>query len=309
MKHMLAGKCEDVEALEYPLYASPKLDGIRATVLNGVVVSRNMKPFPCPTVQRLFGNKRYNNLDGELIVGNPNDPGAFRRTGSVVMSHAECTGELLDALGFHVFDDCTMPTTPFHQRFERARQRVQLAASRYMFTVPHVHVGSASLLLELEEQWLEQGFEGVMVRSPHGPYKFGRSTAREGWLLKLKRFEDSEAVIDAVEELFHNHNAAIKDANGRTKRSSHKAGKVAGGVLGNLLVRDVYTGVSFSIGSGFDAEARRALWTVRDELVGKVVRYRYFPTGSKERPRFPVFAGFRHPDDIDCTRALAQLQR
>jgi len=33
MKPMLAGKCEDIHSLRYPVYVSPKLDGVRAIVI------------------------------------------------------------------------------------------------------------------------------------------------------------------------------------------------------------------------------------------------------------------------------------
>jgi hypothetical protein len=73
-----------------------------------------------------------------------------------------------------------------------------------------------------------------MLRDPNGPYKFGRSTRKEGYLLKLKRFCDSEAEVIGVVELMHNGNEAKTNALGRTERSTRKAGKTGMGVLGAL---------------------------------------------------------------------------
>ena len=139
-----------------------------------------------------------------------------------------------------------------------------------------------------------------MLRDPAGPYKFGRSTTNEGWLLKLKQFHDSEAVIDDAEELMHNANEKTLTRNGKAVRNTRKEGKVGRGVLGSLLVRDIHTGVSFNVGSGFDDAERRTLWGdhANGDLVGRVIKYQYFPTGSKEKPRFPTFLGFRDPSDI-----------
>jgi len=39
-----------------------------------------------------------------------------------------------------------------------------------------------------EEKFLKEGYEGIMARSPHAPYKVGRSTLKEQGLLKIKRF-------------------------------------------------------------------------------------------------------------------------
>jgi DNA ligase 1 len=45
-KPMLAVDCGDVNALRFPLFASPKLDGVRAVVMNGGLMSRSLKPIP-----------------------------------------------------------------------------------------------------------------------------------------------------------------------------------------------------------------------------------------------------------------------
>jgi DNA ligase-1 len=70
-----------------------------------------------------------------------------------------------------------------------------------------------------------------------------------------------------------------------------------GDCLGSLKVHDLATGVEFSIGSGFSQEQRDYFWEHKAELLGRTVKYKYFPTGSKERPRFPTYLGFR--DMID----------
>lgn len=291
-KPMLAGKVEDVADLEFPLYASPKLDGIRAHVIDGAVYSRNMKMFPNADLQAVFGVRELHGIDGELIYGSPTDPAAFRRTGSNVMSH---DGDI-SQMYFHVFDDFTLPTVEFQHRLRTAHERVK--SFKLFSPVQHTLISSAEELIKYEARAVEKGYEGVMVRSLDGPYKFGRSTAREGWLLKLKRFEDGEAVIDDVQEFQHNENERGEDG----KRSSHKAGKRAGGKLGAIVVRDIKSGVQFNIGSGFTDAERVNLWANYQNnpanLIGVVVKYKFFPTGSKDKPRFPTFEGFRDRIDI-----------
>lgn len=75
---------------------------------------------------------------------------------------------------------------------------------------------------------------------------------------------------------------------------------VASGVMGALQVRGVngpYRHQLFNIGSGFDQAQRAEVWQRHKKglIEGLIVTYKYFPTGSKEAPRFPVFKGFR-PD-------------
>jgi DNA ligase-1 len=64
-------------------------------------------------------------------------------------------------------------------------------------------------------------------------------------------------------------------------------------VLGALKVRDIHSGVEFDIGTGFDDVLRLWVWEHREENMGRLVKYKYFPTGSKDKPRFPTFLGFR----------------
>lgn len=294
MKLMLAAKVTKPEALRFPLLASPKIDGVRAVVLGGTVYSRNMKPIPNAHVQRLFGREELEGLDGELVVGEPYGPDVFRRTTSGVMSR---DGE--PDVTFWVFDQ--IANRPFEARYDGLRQRIGNLPTRQrdlVRRVLHLLQPHAAALQEFEEKCLAQGYEGVMLRDPDGPYKHGRSTEREGYLLKLKRFEDAEAAVHGWEELMENLNPATRNAAGKLERSSAKAGKRGKGVLGALHVCCLSTGQEFAIGTGFTDEERASLWAMREKLEGKIVRYRYFPTGAKDKPRFPIFAGFRDPIDL-----------
>src|SRR5271165_5455497 len=95
---MLAAKTEG-RNLIYPLYASPKLDGVRAIVRHGQVVSRTLKPIPNRAVQRMFGLEALEGLDGELIVGESTAPDVYRRTVSAVM-----TEDAVPDVIFYAFD-------------------------------------------------------------------------------------------------------------------------------------------------------------------------------------------------------------
>lgn len=293
IKPMLAATLEDINALRFPVLASPKLDGVRALVLGGVVYSRSLKRIPNKHVQDLFGHDDFNGLDGELIVGSPTHPDCYRTTVSGVMSE---DGE--PDVVFHAFDDCSAPALAYWQRLGIVSDKVQRLGSYRIKQVHHPVVNTTVALTNLEEFWLGEGFEGVMLRDPNGPYKLGRATVREGWLLKLKRFMDSEAEIVGCYEQMHNANEATVNALGLTERSTHKANKHGKGILGGFNVRDLETGVEFDIGTGFDNATRTRLWVSRDTMPGKIVKYRYFPTGSKEKPRFPTWLGFRDPIDM-----------
>ena len=291
MKPMLAATT-DGSNLTYPLFASPKLDGIRALVIDGKVVSRSLKPIPNRHVQVLFGKKRYNGLDGELIVGDLTADNCFQTTSSGVMSI-----EGNPKVGFHVFDDFSRACCSFENRLKQVDERT-CRETQLIFSVYHVKVENEEELLTLETRFFKQGFEGIILRAPEGQYKYGRSTMKQGWLLKMKRFEDSEACVTGADELMSNTNEAKLNELGYKERSSKGAGKVSMGRLGALSVRDLKTGVEFNIGTGFTEQQRKDMWYGRRELIGCVVKYKYQSVGVKEKPRFPVFLGFRDGRDL-----------
>jgi DNA ligase-1 len=287
LKPMLAVQCE-LDKLKFPLIASAKLDGIRCLIIDGKAYSRNLKLIPNDYVQYILGWPDNNGLDGELIVGNAYDPDVYRNTNSGVMSK---DGQ--PDVKFHVFDRWDRVDLGFRDRY-----KLLPPSDRHIVRVPHSYIVTMENLLKYEEATLNLGYEGLMLRNPDGPYKYGRSTLKEGTLLKLKRFTDAEALILHYEELYSNQNEATKDALGHTERSSHKAGLVPQGTLGALVVRDLVTGVEFNIGSGFTAEDRADIWANREAYSGRIVKYKSFSIGVKDKPRFPTFLGFRDPIDL-----------
>jgi DNA ligase-1 len=172
---------------------------------------------------------------------------------------------------------------------------------KYFFPVLPVTIHNLDEMDVFEQKCIDEGFEGIMIRSVNGPYKLGRSTENEGYLLKLKRFEDSEAEVLELVEKLRNDNEATKDNTGHTKRQTLQENMTPMNTLGAMVVKDVRTGVKFNIGSGFDDLLRETVWKDKANYVGKTIKYRHQPSGAKEAgaPRFPVFIGFRHPNDMD----------
>lgn len=294
---MLAAPADESElrAMKYPVLASAKLDGVRATCImrdgKPLLVSRKLIAIPNPTVQAWFAHKEAVGLDGELCVGNWTDKNLMQQTTSGCMREY---GEPVN-LSWAVFDKWDV----------QGNYAVRAVAAKNLCRpdegikwLPQHMARTYDELLALEEEFLAAGYEGLIIRSPHGPYKFGRSTVRQGWLLKMKRFTDGEAeVLGAIEQMRNDNEATIDDT-GYTKRSNHAAGKTAAGMLGALTVRDLKTGVTFEVGTGFTHEQRRNLWAGHHLLVGKLIKYKHFPIGVVDKPRHPVFIGFRDRRDL-----------
>lgn len=303
---MLAAEATDEILLrklqEGPLLASPKLDGIRGIQFDSGCLSRSLKRFRNTFLQNTFNNQHMVGVDGEFISGNPADPHVFNRTTTSVMSYDAVDHNLR----FYLFDTC-VPDSPgmsYKDRLEILRQQWEVMTAgapigdmKYAL-LPQTEIADTAHLEIYERLCLAAGYEGIILRDPKSPYKFGRSTQPQGWMMKVKRFKDSEATITGFEPLMQNNNEAVVDNLGLQKRSSSKAGKVAQEELGKFLCHDPTIGWSFAVGSGFDDSMREDFWKRRDSLKGKTLTYKYLPHGSIDAPRHPIFKGLRDPIDM-----------
>jgi DNA ligase 1 len=298
-KPMLApNETPDFNTLRFPLLASIKLDGIRATVQGGQLLSRSLKPIPNKFVQERF-RRLPEGLDGELICGNPfQDP--YKRTHSIVMSDDKPLDFYGGTIWYFVFDK--YGDLGFRTRFVNAVQSVATCDNEYTASLLHHRIDSVEQLEQFEKETLSQGFEGVMLRSTDGPYKQGRSTLLQGWLMKIKRYQDAEALIMDCYAEQENNNEEFKNELGRTARSSAKAGKTDKEQLGGFNVvgqGKFYNGIDFKVpNSSITHEERKVLWAKRDDLKGKLLTYKFFQNGSDVRPRHPVYKGMRSREDM-----------
>ena len=290
---MLAARLSpsDIPRLKFPLLASPKIDGVRATVHDATVYSRSGKPIPSRHVQHLFGHPDLNNFDGELVYGNPQAKDCYNKTVSAVMSHNANIDPTL--LKFIIFDK--QARGAYTERSPHALNGLKNVHPNITL-LQQTPVNSTAELSRVCADHLYLGYEGTMLRSPSAPYKFGRSTLREQALVKVKTFLDSEAVVLACHELYHNANEPFLDELGYTKHTTHEHNQVPMNMLGSLTVRDIHSGVEFDIGSGFTRDQRIAFWNA--SLNSTIIKYKYFPHGVKDKPRHPIFLGFRDPLDL-----------
>ena len=263
----------DGDAPTFPLLVTPKIDGVRAIIVGGMLVSRTMRPIPNSRIRAILEPLLPEGADGELFCGS-----LHQTTSTVMSSYAE--GNFM----FFWFDWAYSTTVPYYRRVSSMATYTDVhdTDGRHVsLLMPHA-VHSLCELYAYEEQMLAQGFEGLVLRVPDGGYKHGRSTLREGLMVKLKRFSDSEAEIVGVEELVHRANRPIGEA---------------GNTLGAIVAR-APDGTVFKIGTGYTANQRLALWANRDRIVGMAVKYRHAECGSRGRPRCPVFIDLRYEYDM-----------
>ncbi|MEE9215433.1 MAG: ATP-dependent DNA ligase [Thermodesulfobacteriota bacterium] len=292
-KPMLAGKIKDIEKIEdhYPMQATPKLDGIRCIVVNGQALSKSFLPIPNNHIRKNIEQFCPDGFDGEIIPQGC----AFNKVQSIVM-----TVEGTPDFEYHVFDYVKDDLKkPYLRRIadlvEEYKSKKQ--PDFIKLVIPHM-CPNEEFLMKMHQGYIEAGYEGIILRSADGPYKCGKSTVKEGFLLKLKKFDDSECEVLGMEALFHNTNKAEKDKFGRTKRSKKKEGMIPLERVGAFLVKDIKTGVEFKVSTGLNADERKEFWIQGPSLVGKLIKYKYQGVGPNKKPRFPVFLFFRDKRDM-----------
>jgi DNA ligase-1 len=262
-------------------------------------ITSGFKPLPNHYVrERLIDLCVGSYLDGELYSIDQNGAALFNRTQSDMMSHG---GE--PDFRFAAFDCFERIDWEFVNRYHHVATRICSIGNPRIRMLTHTLIGSTEEFLDYFEACLKDGYEGVVVRALAGPYKSGRSTFNQGWMLKYKPWEDAEGTIIGFEELYHNENPKEVGRTGLSQRSSHVEGKVPGGTLGALVLKTEW-GI-LRVGTGFDATTRQEIWDRNCELItfpegasiqldlGRKVSFKYLAHGMKDLPRHPIYKGFR----------------
>jgi len=123
-----------------------------------------------------------------------------------------------------------------------------------------------SKIKDCHDAFVEEGYEGAMIKFLDTPYKFGR-----GWeVMKLKAFHDIDLkILDLIE--------------GSGKHS---------GKLGSVKV--IFKGVAVQVGSGFSDEMRHTIWKDPASFIGRTIEIRYQEITPDGSLRFPTFVCFRN---------------
>lgn len=255
---------------------SKKHNGIRAIVWNGQLLSRTLKPFPNKDLNRLFLD--LYGARGLLAQGDEIELILRDRDGkdlplefiqSVVMSKDKpftqeplYTGHLVT---WGRYGQQVMPSIP--PEF----------ATKHLEATPYDLLDSEGDLAfslgcaqAVYKEVTEAGGEGLIFRRIEAGYKHGRSTLKEGAMVKVKPLLDSEYLIRGVSE------ELAKDGTPK-------------GTLGSITC-EVSELETVSVGSGFTAEQRKELWKVRNTLPGKYANISFASRFAKTGvPQFPVF--------------------
>lgn len=293
---MKAAELKNIEELRFPVIATPKVDGIRCLKPDNRVLAASFKPIPNDYIRNILERYLPKGADGEICTSSE-----FSQVSSDVMSKGGKPDFIFWMFDYVKYGELSIPySTRLSNMLEWFYMKGNQHINRHIKALPFKFISCVDELRDYEKGVLAQGYEGVVVRDPEGPYKCGYSTWKEQWMVKWKRFVDSEAVILGFQEQLSNQNKLEKNELGMAKRSGKKSGKVPTGRLGKFLARDIHNGLEFKCGTGkgLTLKLREEIWNNQPEYIGKIFKYKYQPHGVKKLPRIPIWLGFRDPIDI-----------
>lgn len=292
----------DLKRIKFPVWVQPKVDGVRM-LRRGKVVGRSLKSFANKHVSEVFNRPNLEGLDGEVYVGEDICSSSLCRDTTSALSTIEGTPDYR----WFLFDLCTPETEdlPYERRHMELMKRLwqmendDPVAGRLIIAF-NQRVDNIDQLLACDEYYLDQGYEGTIVRAMEGKYKYGRSTVREQYLLKMKHYVDRDArIVGFVEAMINNNKAQINEL-GYTYRTSHRENKIPACMVGAIIVHDIEADEEVRIGPGtLTHEERRYLWANPQKAVGKFCKYKFFPHGKKDKNRHPTFLTWRDKVDME----------
>jgi len=251
----LAGVYEEGVALN-DYWVSEKLDGVRAYWDGERFWSRGGNEYRAPD----WFTEGFPDvpMDGELWMGRGRFSelsGAVRRLEPVDPSWRQ--------IRFMVFDLPALDQ-PFSERIAAMEALVQSSPSPFLVMVVQRKATDHERLMSALDKVVSEGGEGLMLRRGGSHHSTGRSDD----LLKVKRYDDAEAVVVA-------HLAG--------------SGKYEG-MLGSVRVRRD-DGRQFRIGTGFSDKQRES-----PPPIGATITYKYYGFTSTGLPRFASFLRVRNDE-------------
>ena len=280
-----------------PLYGTVKVDGMGALTLEQGAVTTSFKPIKNRWTRNWMEKHLPKGLHGELSLQKPH--ATFQDISTAFRSEWG-----MPKFVFQIFDyvndygvEAGYTTRMKNLEFWKHKFcKDKHSATMVKCLLPTV-LRTIADVKKFYKQALNNGYEGIVLRTGDGIYKCGTCTMAEGIAWKIKPQADSEGEIIGFEPLQINDSPQVKDAFGRSKRQHLQACKRTIEALGKFIVR--WRGFEFGLGGGdMTYNQRVEFWKIRKSLLGEQAKFRYQKVGTKEKPRSPQFAGIRDREDI-----------
>ena len=272
--------------VEYPCYVQPKLDGERACSDDDSWWSRTGLPHIEAVTEHLNFDHCGTITDGEFILPVPGTehlavPKAMKlqdTSKAVSKYYPDDSLYATNRLLYFVFD-LMEANVPFNDRLEHMRgvDLNTLTRSDNVRFVPTYRCEDESDIMMYHSQFCADGYEGTIVRSAKGIYKFGHRVAE---LIKLKDMIDDEFKIVNIVEGTGSH---------------------AGSAMYVCLTHDEQH--EFVVNPEGSIPSRQAVWQIFQSMpemfIGKWLNVRYQALNESNVPSFAVGVMVRPDRDTD----------
>ena len=253
----------------------PKLDGIRCIATPDGLMTRKGKPIAaCPHIEKavkelfkLYPSAKF--FDGELY--NHKLRHDFQKITSVVRKtkpSADDIKESEDLIEYHIYD--LGRDDSFVNRFLNFAIHVTDSLPKHIKLVKTEPVPDVKLLDQKYKEYMDKGYEGMMVRWGNDPYEMKRTDK----LLKRKSFDAEEVEVITIEE-------GSGDWSGAAKK----------------FICKYIDGKIFSAGVTGDYDTLSKLWHSGDCPDWATVQY--FGVSNEGIPRFPVVIDYGYNERED----------
>ena len=255
---MLAFELKQYEKLLFtvPTFVQPKLDGVRCILNAGELTTRAGKPIvSCPHLA-----KEYYLLDGELYNHELKED--FNKIISLVRKTKPTKEDIEESkqmIQYWIYDYPFHNNDVFSKRYKILQSMFPMFPSNFKL-VPAYPVYSREDIEKYHIQFLEQGYEGTMIRTDLGGYENKRSKQ----LLKYKNFQDAEFLILDVTPGLGNR--------------SECAGRLV------CQIGDKTFGCSMT----GTVEFMKEVLDNKSQVIGKYATVKYFEMTPDGVPRFPT---------------------
>jgi len=185
---------KNVPSGEY--YASRKYDGVLCAIRDGELLSSSLKPLPNVRLREYFKELLEFSKTGITLTGEMySHKLTFQEIISVVMTQDKPVPE---SFAFHCFDALKNDniSEPFKERLKHIPENHKLVKVEQIL----INTGEAYKFMELFNKYLEDGYEGLIIKNINGEFKCGRTTLNEGTGFKFKPYETQDAqIIDVIQ--------------------------------------------------------------------------------------------------------------
>lgn len=282
-KHMLAKQSEKVAASTFDKlkywYASRKIDGVRCSFYwDGFQIktaSRGGGDYDMavrqmiqhPQLIEFFRKHPDYVLDGELYKHGK----SLQQISGAVRKEKAST----PWLEYYIYD-VMIPDMVFEKRLEileEIKEELQLdfqperewrENALHFQMVPHEKVTGWNAIKKLHDIYVEEGWEGCVIRDPNKPYKFG---GRGSEMIKVKMYQDAEFEITGLSEGLREEDMCF------------------------TLVTD--DGIEFKAKPMGSRELKQQYREDLDNLIGKMATVKFFYLSDEGTPLQPVLKCIR----------------